>query len=192
MTFKFKHAIALSLGVAFPLLALPTMVSAQEALSTVINFPVTGNVARLCSIGAVTGGDLTFALGSLIDGTTGFLSSTLTAPAKVVTGSWCNAPSNITIGAGALSAVGVTGAAPAGFTNAVNYTATASGWTTTPASFVIGAGANAAATQTSATPNASTINVGIGSFAAAGGATLRPVSATNYNGTVTLTLAIVP
>jgi hypothetical protein len=192
MTLKFKHGLAVMVALIAPLSILPSAVSAQEAQPTIINFPVSGTVARLCSIGAVTGGNLTFALGSLIDGTTGLLSSTLSAPAKVVTGSWCNAPSTISIAALPLAAVGVVGAAPAGFTNAVNYTATAANWSTTPASFVVGAAANAAASQTTPTPNATNINVSIGTFAAAGGATLRPVSATNYSGQVTLTLAIVP
>jgi hypothetical protein len=159
---------------------------------TVINFPVTGFVSRLCSIGAVTGGNGAFSLGSLIDPTSGLLSSTLSAPSKVVTGSWCNAPSTISVNATQLTATGFTGTPPAGFTSTVDFTASASGWSTTPASFVTGAAGNAAASQGASGAIAGPITIGIGTFAARGGAGLRPVAASAYNGQVVLTLAIVP
>jgi hypothetical protein len=185
----------LSFAALVPMLASAAFVvpaSAQEAPPTVINFPVTGFVTRLCSIGAVTGGNGTYALGSLIDPTTGLLSSALSAPAKIVTGSWCNAPSTISVGATQLTATGFTGTAPAGFTSAVDFTASASGWSTTPASFTTSAAANAAATQPASSATSGAITVGIGSFAARGGANLRPVAANAYSGQVVLTLAIVP
>jgi hypothetical protein len=165
---------------------------AQESQPTIINFPVTGFVTRLCSIGAITGGNGTYALGSLIDPTTGLLSSTLSAPAKVVTGSWCNAPSTINVAATQLTATGYTGALPAGFTSTVDFTANAAGWSGVPASFVTGAASNTAATQSASSATAGAITVNIGTFAARGGASLRPVAATAYNGQVVLTLAIVP
>lgn len=170
--------------------AAPAVVFAQ-ANPTQLTFPVTGSVARLCAIGAITGGDSTFAVGSLINPATGFLSATLSAPAKTVTGSWCNAPSTITLAATPLGATDVA-TAPAGFTRAVNYTATATGWSATPASFATGAATNPAAVQNATTATAGNITVAIGSFAAAGGDTLRPVASPTYQGAVTLTLAVVP
>jgi hypothetical protein len=170
-------------------------VNAQEgppAPPTVINFPVTGFVTRLCAIGAITGGNGTYALGSLIDPTTGFLSGTLSAPAKVVTGSWCNAPSTISVAATQLTATGFSGPTPAGFTSTLDFTASASGWSITPASFATGSGANAGATQPASSATSGAITVDINTFAARGGATLRPVAATAYSGQVVLTLAIVP
>jgi hypothetical protein len=173
--------------------AMPGQAFAQEVNPpTTITFPVTGFVTRLCAIGAVSGGIGTYSLGSLIDPTTGQLSSTLNAPAKVVTGSWCNAPSTITMAATQLTATGFTGNAPAGFTSAVDFTAAASGWSTTPASFATGAATNPAAIQSASTATAGAISVAISSFAPRGGAALRPVAAAAYNGQVVLTLAIVP
>lgn len=179
---------------AVPLAALGLVVAAPafaQTNPTQLTFPVTGSVSRLCSIGAITGGDSTFALGSLINPATGFLSTTLSAPAKTVTGSWCNAPSTVTLAATALGATDVT-TAPANFTRAVNYTATASGWSATPATFTTGAANNPGAVQNATTATAGTITVSIGGFTAAGGDALRPVASPTYQGAVTLTLAVVP
>jgi hypothetical protein len=167
-------------------------VAQETSPVTDISFPVTGFVTRLCAIGAVTGGNGTYSLGSLIDPTTGQLSSTLTAPAKVVTGSWCNAPSTITMAATQLTATGFTGTAPAGFTSTVDFTAAASGWSTTPASFTTGAPTNTASIQSASGATSGDISVGIANFAPRGGAALRPVAAAAYSGQVVLTLAIVP
>jgi hypothetical protein len=168
---------------------------AQEApptSPTVINFPVTGFVNRLCAIGAISGGNGTFAVGNLIDGTTGFLSTTLSAPSKTVTGSFCNAPSTVAISATPLTATGFVGAAPSGFTSTVDYVATAAGWSPTSASFGTGAATNTAALQPATSANAGTITVSIGTFASRGGVGVRPVAATAYNGQVTVTLAVAP
>jgi hypothetical protein len=169
-------------------------VAAQEAPTppTIVNFPVTGFVTRLCAIGGVAGGNGTYALGSLIDPTTGLLSATLSAPSKVVTGSWCNAPSTINVSAIQLTAAGFTGPAPSGFTSTVDFTANASGWSSTPASFATGAASNSAATQSASSATSGNITVDIGPFAARGGANLRPVAAAAYSGQVVLTLAVVP
>jgi hypothetical protein len=180
-------SLALGLAVAAPAFAQ----EGPPANPTQLTFPVTGFVSRLCSIGAITGGDSTFALGSLINPATGFLSSTLSAPAKTVTGSWCNAPSTVTLSATQLGATDVA-TAPANFTRAVNYTATASGWSTTAATFTTGAANNPGAVQNATTATAGTITVSIGGFTAAGGDALRPVASPTYQGAVTLTLAVVP
>lgn len=173
----------------------PSVATAQVAPSgepVVTNFPVTGFVSRVCALGAITGGDGTYALGSLIDPGTGLLSGTLTAPAKTLTGSFCNAPSTVAVSATPLTATGFVAPAPAGFSGIVDYTATASGWTTTAASFTSGAAANPGQTQNASAANASTISVSIGTFATRGGAGLRPLASTAYAGQVTLTLAVVP
>jgi hypothetical protein len=187
---KYYMIAAISAGVLASGFGAPLM--AQEAAPTTITFPVTGFVTRLCAIGAVTGGNGTYSLGSLIDPTTGLLSSALAAPSKVVSGSWCNAPSTINVTATQLTATGFTGAPPSGFTSTVDFTANASGWSTAPASFTTGAASNAGATQSASSATAGAISIGIGSFAARGGAGLRPVAATAYSGQVVLTLAIVP
>jgi hypothetical protein len=188
----FKKSLLLTTLAAMASAGLSAPVFAQETPHTVVSFPVTGFVTRLCSIGAVAGGNGSFSLGSLIDPTSGLLSSTLSAPNKIVAGSWCNAPSTINVAATQLTATGFTGAAPAGFTSTVDFTASASGWSTTPASFATGAAANAAATQPATGATAGPITIGINSFAARGGANLRPVAAAAYGGQVVLTLAIVP
>lgn len=151
--------------------------------------PVTGNVPAVCAAGAVTGGDNVFGVGVLVDTTTGFLRSDLSAPAKTLTGSFCNARSTISISATPMTAQSAAGAAPAGFTNAVDFTAAASGWTTTAATTSTAAGAGAAASQTRDTAFAGDIVVSLSNFAPAGGA-LRPVADPDYRGTVTVTLAV--
>jgi hypothetical protein len=164
-------------------LALPSFALAQSTPQTA-TFPITGTVAKVCSLGAVSGGS-TFALGSLIDSATGQLSVT-TPAAKTVTGSFCNAPSTISVSA---TAIATGGAAPANFTNAVNYTATASGWSSTAATVTsTGTTAVSGVAQTATTALANTITVSIGSFTPLGGPTLRPIAATDYAGEVVLTI----
>lgn len=151
--------------------------------------PVTGNVPAVCAAGAVSGGDNVFAVGVLVDTTTGFLRDDLSAPAKTLAASFCNAQSTISISATPMTAQSAVGAAPAGFTNAVDFTAVASGWTTTEASTNTGAGSNPAASQSRNTAFAGDIVVSLSNFAPAGGA-LRPVADPDYRGTVTVTLAV--
>lgn len=170
-------------------MALPGAAMAQSASDT-RQFPVIGTVPAICSAGTLVGGNSTFDLGVLINTTTGFLRNDLSAPNKVLSGAFCNASSTIGITATPLAATNFTATPPAGFSRAVNYTATASGWTTTPASFVTGAGSNTAATQSRPTPFTGDITVGISAFATVGGNTLRPVADTSYTGLVTVTLAV--
>jgi hypothetical protein len=151
--------------------------------------PVTGNVPTLCSSGSVTGGSSVFDLGVLVDTATGLLRTDLAAPPKVITGSFCNQRSNITVSATPMASQSFTGAPPAGFANGVNYTATASGWTTTPASFATGAASNPAATQSRATAFTGDITIGVSTFATVGGPALRLVADPVYRGLVTVTLA---
>ena len=151
--------------------------------------PVTGNVPTLCSSGAIVGGNGVFALGTLIDTSTGFLLPTLSAPNKVITGSFCNQRSTVSVSATPMTAQAFTGTPPAGFSNGVNYTATATGWTTTPASFTTNAAANPAATQSRTTAFTGDITVGVSGFSTVGGPALRLVADPVYQGLVTVTLA---
>jgi hypothetical protein len=161
-----------------------------QSTATAGPLPVTGSVPSLCSSGAISGGNSTFGLGVMINTSTGFMLSTLSAPNKIVTGSFCNAQSTLTIAATPMLAQSSTGAPPAGFSNAVNFTASASGWTATPASMTTGAASNPAASQSRATPFSGDITVGVSGFSPVGGSGLRLVSDPAYSGTVTLTLAV--
>lgn len=155
------------------------------------NFGVQGNVPPLCVGGTVNGGGDTFDLGVLINTTTGFVRTDLSAPNKVLAGSFCSARSTIAVTATPIVAQTFTATAPAGFSRSVDYTATASGWTTTAASFATASATNPAATQTRDTAFSGPITVGIGGFATTGGNTLRLVADTQYRGTVTITLTAV-
>lgn len=155
------------------------------------NFGVQGNVPPLCVGGTVSAGTDTFDLGVLISTTTGLLRTDLSAPDKVLAGSFCSARSTIAVAATPIVAQTFTAAAPAGFSRSVDYTATASGWTPAAASFATASASNPAATQTRDTAFSGPITVGIGSFATTGGNTLRLVADTQYRGTVTITLTAV-
>jgi hypothetical protein len=165
----------------------PAFVQAQSAVATK-NFTVIGSVPAQCTGGTVTGGSSTFDLGVLTDTTTGLLRTDLSAPDRVISGSFCTSRSTISVVASPIAAQTFTATAPAGFARTVDYTATATGWTTTPASFGTAAATNPAATQTRDTAFTGDITVGIGSFATTGGSNLRLVADTNYSGTVTVTL----
>ena len=175
---------------ALALTALGAAPALAQSTATAGPLPVTGNVPALCSAGTVTGGDQVFGLGVMIDTSTGFMLNNLAAPNKVVTGSFCNFRSTISIAAAPMTAQAATGAPPAGFANAVNFTATASGWTTTAASTTTGAVSNPAASQSRLTAFAGDITVGVSGFSPVGGTGLRLVSDPSYRGTVTVTLAV--
>lgn len=151
-------------------------------------FKVTGNVPVICAGGTLSGGDGTFALGVLVNTTTGLLRTDLAAPDKALTGAFCSALSTISVAATRMTAQNVTAAAPDGFSTGVDFTATASGWTTTPASVNTAASSNPGATQSRNTPFSGNITVGLSNFATTGGSTLRPVADTSYLGSVTVTL----
>jgi len=125
------------------LVAITSLIDAAPALaqstSTAGPLPVTGSVPSLCRAGSVSGGNAVFGLGVLINTSTGFLLNNLTAPAKIVAGSFCNSQSTLTITATPITATSATGTPSSGFANAVNFTATATGWTPTPAQTSTGA-----------------------------------------------------
>ena len=167
----------------------PTPTASPTASATATQtFNVIGSVPAHCNGGTVTGGSSTFDLGVLTDTTTGLLRTNLSAPTRVISGSFCTSRSTINVVASPIAAQTFTATAPTGFARTVDYTASAAGWTTTPASFATAAATNPAATQTQAGAFTGDITVGIGSFATTGGSNLRLVADTNYSGTVTVTL----
>lgn len=181
-------AMRLSLLIAPVLIAmaLPRAAHAQSNTSTK-NVPITGFVPIICAGGTLAGGD-TFDVGVLIDTTTGFLRTDLSAPNQVLAGSFCSTRATINVLATPMVAQNFAATPPGGFSRQVDYVATASGWTTTPASYNTAAATNLAATQSRATAFTGPITVGIGGFATGGGSALRLVADTNYRGTVTVTL----
>ena len=164
-------------------------VAAAETNTASQPFTVTGNVPTLCSGGTVTGGNTVFALGTIVDTATGLLLNDLSAPSKVIAGAFCNSASTINVTATPMVASSFTGTPPAGFADAVDFTATASGWTTTPASFTTDATSNPNATQTQTTAFSGSITVAVSNFSAVGSPTDRMIADPDYAGTVTVTLA---
>ena len=169
-------------------LALPAAAHAQSTTSTK-EFAVIGNVPAMCSGGTLTG-DGPFDDGVLIDTTTGLLRTDLSAPDKILAGSFCSTRSTINVVATPMTAQGFTATPPSGFSRTVNYTATASGWTAAPASYDTAATTNTAATQTRTTAFTGDITVGISNFSTGGGQSLRLVADPNYRGLVTVTLSV--
>jgi hypothetical protein len=165
--------------------------SAQQVpglTSTSPNMPVTGNVPTLCAVGAV-GGQGSFPLGILIDTATGKMRAGLSAPDQTITGSWCNAPSSVSISATQLSAVNFNATPPTGFSRSLNYTATASGFSALPASFTTGAATNTSATRATGGPITGPITIAVSAVTPVG-ANPFLVADTSYQGIVTITLAV--
>ena len=172
---------------AAALILAPGAALAQSSTDT-RQFDVIGTVPALCSGGTLVGGNGTFDLGVLIDTTTGLLRSDLSAPPKVLAGSFCSARSTINITATAMTAQNYAGPAPAGFAQNVDYTATASGWTATPAATNTALSVNPGATQSRSTAFTGDITVALSNFATRGGNALRLVADPSYRGLVTVTL----
>ena len=169
----------------------PCAATAQESEATASDsatFQVIGTVPALCSVGIPDNSGGIFDMGVLVDTTTGFLRTDLAAPDKILAGAFCSSSSTIAIAATPMQAQNFTGTAPAGFSTAVNYVASASGWTAVPASFDTGATSNPGAVRTSDTAFTGDITVGVSAFATAGGAALRPVADDEYLGQIVVTL----
>jgi len=171
-----------------PLAALLPAVAMADGSATVT---VTGSVGVACHLSAPSVSSLSVGtLANLSDGTL----APITPQSITISDSWCNTGSTISVSATPMVAQSFSGAPPAGFTKAVNYTATATGWTPTPPSFTTTgdtsgnvSGSPAPGTATSNDPVAQTITVGVGSFTtpAAGN---RLVADPVYSGQVTITL----
>ena len=169
--------------------ALAATPALAQSTSDTSEFAVIGNVPALCSGGTISGANATFDLGVLVNTSTGLLRPDLSAPSKVITGSFCSARSTINVDADAMAAQTFTATPPAGFSRTVHYVATASGWTVTPASFDTAQAVNSAATQSRDTAFTGDITVALSNFTTAGGNALRLVADPSYLGTVTVTLA---
>jgi hypothetical protein len=176
-------------GLAALLAAGSGAASAQSTTAVSGPFPVTGNVPILCSAGTLSEDNGVFAVGVLVDLSTGLLRNNLSAPPKVLHGTFCSSRSTITVSASPLVAQAFTNTPPTGFSKTVNFTATAAGWTPNAASFTTGAGTNPNAVQTRNTGFTGDITVSIGSFTTGGGQTLRLVEDPLYQGAVVVTLA---
>lgn len=176
-------------GLAALLAAGSGAASAQSTTATSGPFPVTGNVPILCTAGTLSNDNGVFAVGVLVDLSTGLLRTDLSAPPKILQGTFCSSRSTITVSASPLVAQAFTATPPAGFSRTVNFTATAAGWTPNAATFTTGAATNPNAVQTRDTGFTGDITVSIGSFTTGGGPNLRLVEDPLYQGAVTVTLA---
>ena len=170
--------------------AVPGAALAQTSNTSTKNVGVIGTAPAMCFGGTLTGNG-SYDLGVLIDTATGQLRTDLSAPPKVLVGSFCTGRSTITVAATPLAAQNSTVAPPSGFSRQVNYTATATGWTVTPASYTTGAATQPAATQTRASAFTGDISVALTGFSTSGGQSLRLVADDNYLGLVTVTIAAV-
>ncbi|MGV3512407.1 MAG: hypothetical protein ACO1OX_10435 [Novosphingobium sp.] len=162
--------------------------ASAQSVSDSKSFAVTGTVPAICVGGSVSEAGNVFDLGVLVDTSTGLLRSDLSAPAQVLSGSFCSSRSTIAVSATPVTAQTFTAAAPTGFSRSVDYIATASGWTETPATFSTAAANNPAALQQRDTPFTGAITVAIAGFATTGGNALRLVADSTYQGAVTVTL----
>jgi len=178
-----------SLGLTALLAAASGAASAQSSSGLPTPFSVIGNVPVLCTAGTLTEDNGVFAVGVLVDLSTGLLRHDLSAPPKVLHGTFCTSRSTITIEATALIAQASTGTPPAGFSNSVDFTAKAEGWTPSPAVFTTSAATNPNAVQTRDTGFTGDITVSIGDFTTVGGPGLRLVEDPLYQGAVVVTLA---
>lgn len=181
--------VGLAGGLAAILAAVSGTASAQSTSDLQRPFAVIGNVPVLCTAGTLSEDNGVFAVGVLVDLSTGLLRTDLAAPPKVLHGTFCTSRSTITIEASPLVAQASTNSPPAGFSNMVHFTATAEGWTPSPAVFTTGAAANPASVQTRETGFTGDIIVSIGDFTTDGGPTLRLVEDPLYQGAVIVTLA---
>jgi|SRR5947209_5454186 len=184
---KVLHVI----GAGLATMALAGTASAQSTTATSPVIAVRGNVPALCSGGTLGGSGTSFDLGVLIDTATGLLRTDLSAPTKTLSGAFCTSRSAISVSATPMTAQNFTATPPTGFSRTVDYNATASGWTTTAATFSTAAATNPNATQQRATAFTGDITVSVGGFTTNGGNALRMVADTAYQGTVTVTLAVV-
>lgn len=150
---------------------------------------IAGVVSPLCSIGNPADGDTVFNLGTLIDTATGLLLPNLAA-SKTLNDAFCNTLSEVRIAASPMRGLAATAPAPAGFSSTVDFRVAASGWSAAPAVFATGLTDNPGAGQSIPGAFAATIVLDLTQFAASGGPTSALVADPQYQGTVTITVAV--
>lgn len=166
--------------------------AAPCAASDSATITVKGTVGSACHLGDLSSSQID--VGQLSNNTDGTLASINGSPATAITGSWCNTGSKIIVVATPLVAQGFAGAPPSGFTKAVNYTASASGWGSAAADDTTLGDASGAessshsGSQTLNDPEANTITVSLSAFSTPSSGD-RLVADSNYEGTITVTLA---
>lgn len=150
---------------------------------------VNARVLSLCSVGETGSLRDTIDMGVLIDTDTGRLRRDLPEPERLIEGSWCNGPSTLTLSAAPMRAQNADGTPPAGFTEGVDFTATAIGWTADPAVYVTDGDASPEPTvQTLPMPQQAMVTVRLSEFTAEGGPDRLPVPDPLYLGSVILLL----
>jgi hypothetical protein len=181
-----KLRLILLAGLAFG--AVPAFGTGPPPVSAIVT--LTGSVGIACHLGSP--GESTLNVGTLANQADGTLAP-ISPQSTTIADSWCNAGSTISVLADPLVAQSYAGTPPAGFTKAVNYTATASGWAPTPASFTTtgdtsgGGNGTTPGSQSTDDPVAQTITVEVSSFATPSAGN-RLVADPNYSGTITITL----
>ena len=174
---------------AFAIAAVPTMASAQVAAEG--NVGLDGRVAPVCILGDPNPATVNLGQLSASSGPRTGRVATIANRTVLLPGSFCNfAGSVVTVQATALL---VNDPAPpqAGFTRAVNYTATASGWSggaSAATSAALRDGSNASTTGTGSIqplPSMADITLTLSNFTTPGDGFLV---AGNYSGTVVITL----
>lgn len=180
-------AVALALAAAF--VGTPVLAQAANTGPATKTFAVGMSAPPLCFLGTATDDDGEFQMKVLTDSATGLLRRDLTAPSKRLQGSFCNAPSELTLEAVEMTPTSAGGATRAGFARAVHFTATASGWTDQPAIFrTNGPASQPEATQIQPSPREGDIVIDVSDFVMNGGAGQRPVASRRYEGAVILTI----
>ena len=170
-------------------LASPALAQNAGPSSTQGPININGTVPILCSGGTLSASDGSFAVGTLIDTSTGFLLRTLSATSRTLAGSFCSPRSTIRVSATPMIAQNFSANPPSGFSKTVHYTAVASGWTDAPATFSTASVANESALQSRNSAYTGDITVSVSNFTTGGGDTLRMVGDTNYLGLVTVTVS---
>ncbi len=173
--------------------ALPTHAQTNPTGPDNVTVRFVGGVPPVCQIGGSTDTRGSFDLGVLIDTQTGLLRRNLAPPQKDLGDTWCNAPSQIEISAIELTPQGATAQLRSGFSNAIHYTATASGWTDTAATYrTDGATTQRDAVQIAPDPRVVPLVITASDFRLREGSATRPLASRAYLGAIRVTLRPLP
>lgn len=184
--------LGLATALAAALTPAPVLAQANTGPNTgpaVKTFTIGMSAPAMCVLGAVSDEDGEFRMNVLTDTATGLLRKDLVAPTKRLSGSFCNAPSELTLEAVEMTPPSAGGTPRPGFARAVHFTASASGWTDQPAVFrTNGPLVQSEATQFQPKPREGDIIIAVRDFVMNGGAGQRPVASRRYEGAVILTI----